>query len=196
VTGGASGIGRETCLLFAREGAEVLVTDINNGGAQATAGEITEAGGRASSLKLDVTQEPDWEAATAHIMEHHGAFDVLVANAGISFAKPVAEMSLEEWRRVMAVNLDGAFLGTKHAMRAMRRNDQAGSIVIVSSASGIKASPGASAYCAGVPSPPTSSRSLPERNSSSTGAIRLSSGNGPPCTGLPPARRGSRPGPG
>jgi NAD(P)-dependent dehydrogenase (short-subunit alcohol dehydrogenase family) len=73
--------------------------------------------------------------------------NVLVSNAGVSFAKPVTEMSLEEWRRLMAVNLDGAFLGTKHAIRTMRAG-HGGLIVIVSSASALKASAGASAYCA------------------------------------------------
>jgi 3(or 17)beta-hydroxysteroid dehydrogenase len=146
VTGGASGIGRETCLLFAREGASVLVTDIDTAGAEATAQEFSEAGGRALSRRLDVTVEQDWRTAIEQVRERYGQLDVLIANAGVSFAKPVTEMSLEEWRRVMAINLDGAFLGVKHAIRAMREG-RGGSIVIVSSASGLKASAGASAYC-------------------------------------------------
>jgi 3(or 17)beta-hydroxysteroid dehydrogenase len=147
VTGAASGIGKETCLLFASEGAKLLATDIDGAGAEATAKEIADAGGCASSRRLDVTEERDWEGAMAQVREEYGRLDVLIANAGVSFAKPVSDMSLEEWRRVMAINLDGAFLGTKHAIRAMREG-RGGSIVIVSSASGLKASAGASAYCA------------------------------------------------
>jgi 3(or 17)beta-hydroxysteroid dehydrogenase len=102
----------------------------------------------ASSTRLDVTSEESWQQAIDLVLERHGRLDVLVNSAGISFARPFAEMSLEEWRRVMAVNLEGVFLGTKHAALAMRRHGVKGSIVHVSSASGIKASPGATAYCA------------------------------------------------
>ena len=128
VTGAASGIGRATAELFSAEGAMVAATDIVLTG----------------DAHLDVTVEQDWERVIGSLPR----LDVLVANAGISFACPVTEMTLGDWRRVMAVNLDGVFLGVKHALRAMRRQGGAGSIVIVSSASGIKASPGASAYCA------------------------------------------------
>ena len=147
ITGAASGIGRETARVLAREGASVAVTDLDAAGAEQTAKAIVAEGGRALWRVLDVTSEADWEAGVAWVVEKWGHPNVLVANAGISFAKPVAEMTLEEWRRVMAVNLDGVFLGTKHILHAMRKGS-GGSIVIVSSASGIKASPGASAYCA------------------------------------------------
>lgn len=151
VTGAASGIGRATALLLAREEARVAVTDIDEPGAQRVANAITENGGESISTKLDVTSESDWKAAVSAAQVRWGPINVLVAGAGISFAKPVTEMSLEEWRRVMEVNLDGVFLGTKHAVRQMREGS-GGSIVIVSSASGIKASPGASAYYAINPS--------------------------------------------
>jgi 3(or 17)beta-hydroxysteroid dehydrogenase len=146
ITGAASGIGKQTARLLAREGAAVLVTDIDAAGADATAKAVSAEGGRSLARKLDVTQEPEWEQAIADIEHQFGSLTILVANAGISFAKAVHEMSLDEWRHVMAVNLDGVFLGTKHPVRAMSKGS-GGSIVIVSSASGIKASPGASAYC-------------------------------------------------
>lgn len=146
ITGAASGIGRATALLFAREGAHVLTTDLNEAGAQETAGQVEAEGGIALALALDVRVEPDWERAVAAVVGRWASLDVLVANAGVSFARPVTEMTLEEWRQVHAVNLDGVFLGTKHAVRAMRERGRGGSIVIVSSASGLKASPGASAY--------------------------------------------------
>jgi 3(or 17)beta-hydroxysteroid dehydrogenase len=147
VSGGASGIGRATARLLAGEGARVLVTDRDAADAERVSCEISEAGGMARAYKLDVTVESDWQTATAAAVDAWGHLDILVANAGISFAKPVTEMSLEEWRNVMAVNLDGVFLGVKHAARIMK-SGRGGSIAIVSSASGAKAAANASAYCA------------------------------------------------
>jgi len=146
ITGAGSGIGRATAILFAREGARVAVSDLDEAAAGDVAAEIEEAGGIARPYGLDVCDETLWERVVGAVVEDWGGLDILVANAGISFAKPVAEMTLEEWRRVHAVNLDGAFLGTRHAIMAMRAAGRGGSIVIVSSASGLKASAGASAY--------------------------------------------------
>lgn len=146
VSGAGSGIGRATAELFAAEGARVAVTDLDGGKAEAVATSIRDGGGEAFARVLDVRQEAHWEAAIAEVADCWGGLDVLVASAGISHAKPVDGMSLEEWRHVLSVNLDGAFLGTKHAVRAMRAGGRAGSIVLVSSASGVKASAGASAY--------------------------------------------------
>lgn len=147
ITGAASGIGRATALRFAREGARVAVTDVNGREVEAVAALIEAGDGSARAQVLDVRVEADWERAIADVASRWGGLDVMVANAGISFARPVAEMTLEEWRDVHAVNLDGVFLGTKHTVRAMRQEGRGGSIVIVSSASGVKASAGASAYC-------------------------------------------------
>jgi len=133
--------------LFARKGARAMVADVNEEGCRSVAEEITREGGHALAQKLDVTREADWEAAVARVNEAWGPLNVFVASAGISAAKPVIEMELAEWQRVMAVNLDGVFLGTKHAVAAMRRGG-GGSIVLVSSASGINPGAGASAYAA------------------------------------------------
>lgn len=147
VTGAASGIGKATALALAREGAKIAVTDLNAAGAQDTVSEIASEEGTARFYSLDVTSEADWGRVIDGVLEDWNKLDILVNNAGISFAKPVTEMTLSEWRRVMSVNLDGVFLGTKHGVRAMR-SGTGGSIVNVASASGLKASPGASAYCA------------------------------------------------
>lgn len=147
ITGAASGIGRATALMCAREGADVIVTDLDKGGAETVADTIRREGGSAIAEALDVRIEADWERVIGDAVKRYGQLDVMVANAGISFAKPVTELTLEEWRQVHAVNLDGVFLGTKHAVRVMREAGRGGSIVIVSSASGLKASAGASAYC-------------------------------------------------
>jgi len=146
VTGAASGIGRATAVLLAKEGATVALTDIADAG-QAVADEISRIGGNAIFIRLDVSDEAAWENTIGQVLQTFGKLDIAVNNAGIASARPVAEMTLAEWRRVMQVNLDGVFLGTKHAIRAMR-SGTGGSIINVASASGIKASAGASAYCA------------------------------------------------
>lgn len=143
VTGAGSGIGRAAARQLAAEGAAVVCADLDEAGARAAA----EAGGpSASPQRLDVTDEASWEAAVARVLDAHGRLDVLVHSAGVSAGAPLAEMALAEWRRVLAVNLDGAFLGTKHALRAMRAGG--GSIVHVASASGVRAAAGAAAYSA------------------------------------------------
>jgi NAD(P)-dependent dehydrogenase (short-subunit alcohol dehydrogenase family) len=147
VTGAASGIGRAAALLLAREGAKVLAADIDEPGAASAVGEITAAGGVAQARRLDVTSEADWQAAVAWLEQSWGGLHVLVNSAGIAVVAPVAEMTPEQWRRVLAVNLDGIFLGTRAAIPAMRRSGR-GSIVNIASASGLKAAPGAGAYCA------------------------------------------------
>lgn len=147
VTGAASGIGRASAMALAEEGASVMCSDLDPKGARETAAAILAAGRTASFCKLDVTSEASWRAVMEKVEETFGWLDVLVSSAGIPFGKPVTEMTLAEWRRVMAVNLEGVFLGTRHAVIAMRRRG-GGSIIHVSSASGLKASPGASAYCA------------------------------------------------
>jgi NAD(P)-dependent dehydrogenase (short-subunit alcohol dehydrogenase family) len=111
VTGAGSGIGRATAHLLAKEGATVIVADINRTGADHVASEIRGSGGKAESAELDVADERAWAAVIEEVMTGHHRLDVLVNNAGVSFAKPIAETTLGEWRRVLAVNLDGVFLG-------------------------------------------------------------------------------------
>ena len=147
ITGGASGIGRAAAVLLAEQGAKVVVADLDEQGARETVEMITASGGIALSQRLDVTLETDWEQCVALVEKEFARLDILINSAGISFAAPVAEMTLAEWRHVMAVNLDGVFLGTRAAIRAMQR-EKRGSIINVASASGIKVSASASAYCA------------------------------------------------
>jgi 3(or 17)beta-hydroxysteroid dehydrogenase len=148
VSGAASGIGKATAITLANHGAAVFCADLNLAGADETAGAIKGNKGTAWACALDVTSEKSWEEAMANVLQSQSRLDIVVNCAGISFDGPVADMSLEDWRRVMAVNLEGVFLGTKHAMRAMRQAGHGGSIINVSSVSGIKAQPQASAYCA------------------------------------------------
>jgi len=148
VTGAASGIGRAAALMLAKHGAKVICADIAVERVAATAAQAGEAGGMASAAQLDATSEASWQQALKELVRLHSRLDVLVNCAGISFAAPVTEMKLEDWRRVMAVNMEGVFLGTKHAIPVMRQASRGGSIVNVSSAAGIKAAGGASAYSA------------------------------------------------
>lgn len=141
VCGAGSGIGRSTAISLASEGAFVFATDVNALAAQQTAVDI---GSMALSAELDIVDEAAWESTIQRIVASRGRLDVLVNSAGVSAAAALAELSLAEWRRVMSINLDGAFLGTKHALRAM--GTSGGSIVHVSSASGIKGAAGAAAY--------------------------------------------------
>jgi NAD(P)-dependent dehydrogenase (short-subunit alcohol dehydrogenase family) len=147
VTGAGSGIGRAIALLLAQEGATVIVSDTNAQAAEQVASEIRKGGGKAEAIRLDVTEESAWAAAMEAILTHHQRLDVLVNNAGVYIVKPIVEMTLDEWRRVLGVNLDGVFLGTKHAIGVMRSRG-GGSIINVASVVGINAFSEASADCA------------------------------------------------
>ena len=144
VTGAGSGIGAATALLLAKEGAHVCCTDLQHSAAEATARSLARQGCRASSHALDVCEEPQWETVIEQVLRAHGALGILVNCAGISAASSLAETPLEEWHRVLATNLDGAFLATKHGVRVMR--EAGGVIVHIGSVSGIRPSAGAAAY--------------------------------------------------
>jgi NAD(P)-dependent dehydrogenase (short-subunit alcohol dehydrogenase family) len=146
VTGAATGIGLSTARLLARHGARVACTDVETRDLTAAAAQINSEGGQALALTLDVASEAEWIAAIDSVRDKWARLDILVNNAGVVAVGSVAETSREEWRRVMAVNLDGVFLGTKHALRAMRGNG--GSIVNVASVSGARAYAHSGAYCA------------------------------------------------
>jgi NADP-dependent 3-hydroxy acid dehydrogenase YdfG len=139
VTGAASGIGKAVVTELVKRKASVLAADIDSERVRALATQLSNT----TALTLDVTDETAWQSAFQSI-DH---LDIFISAAGISHAKPTTDMSLEEWRRIMVVNLDGAFLGIRSALGAMIPKEN-GSIVLIASASGIKASAGASAYCA------------------------------------------------
>jgi NAD(P)-dependent dehydrogenase (short-subunit alcohol dehydrogenase family) len=147
ITGAARGIGEAVALAFAREGAAVFVTDIRDDEGEAAARAVANA----RYLRLDVRQEGDWERAMTAVLAAHGKLDILVNNAGVTGFEGVTashnpeHATLEDWRAVHATNLDGVFLGCKHAIRAMRKSG-AGSIINISSRSGLVGIPGAAAY--------------------------------------------------
>ncbi|MDP6818715.1 MAG: glucose 1-dehydrogenase [Alphaproteobacteria bacterium] len=147
VTGATAGIGRAVALRLAEEGARVAVTGRNEATGQAVVAEILGAGGEATFLPLDVTEEAAWQGALAALEESFTRLDILVNNAGITMSGPIENTALEDWRRIMAVNVDGVFLGTKHAIPLMRKGG-GGSIVNLSSVLGITGTPMISAYTA------------------------------------------------
>ena len=120
VTGAASGIGRAAALALAREGANVVATDIDREGAEDVANEIRRGNHGAVAVKHDVSLEPDWKTAVDAAVTEFGRLDVLVNNAGIGPSKPLLETSLEDWHAVMRINLDGVFLGIRIGVEAMR----------------------------------------------------------------------------
>ena len=145
VTGAASGIGRGCALVLAREGANVVVTDIDRSGGHQVVEEIVQAGGRACFMSHDVTQEEAWVEVIAATVQQFGGLHILVNNAGIGVGGSIVEMRLEDWQRQQAINLDGVFLGIKHAIPAMCDSGY-GSIINLSSVAGMKGAPGLAAY--------------------------------------------------
>jgi cyclopentanol dehydrogenase len=145
VTGGAMGMGQSHSELLASQGAWVFVADMNQEKGQATVDGIRKQGGKADFLKLDVTNEADWNAAVGQIVERAGRIDVLVNNAGILVLKPVQDTSNEEWDRIFAVNVRSVFLGTRAVVPHMQKAGK-GNIVNISSIYGLVGAPGASAY--------------------------------------------------
>jgi 3(or 17)beta-hydroxysteroid dehydrogenase len=143
VTGGASGIGRATAVRLADAGFRLVVSDIDPNGQK-----VVDAIAGAVFVGHDVTNEPSWERAIDTVLDTHGRLDVLVNNAGIAYHRAITDTALADWRSLMAVNLDGVFLGTKHGVQAMRRHGEGGSIINVSSIAGLGGWAFSSAYSA------------------------------------------------
>ena len=144
VTGAGSGIGRATATLLAREGATVVVSDINQAGGLET---VHQIGGKARFLPQDTAQEIDWKRVIDDIMAREGRLDGLVNNAGIAGPYPATfeTETVEQWQRMLSINVQGVFLGCKHGMPAMRASG-GGSIVNLSSLAAFLGTPNLSAY--------------------------------------------------
>ena len=144
ITGGASGLGAGIAQRFVEEGATTVISDLNPEG-EASAKELG-----ASFLKQDVRSEENWQEVIASVVAQHGQLDVLVNNTGIFTSHPIDETPLEDWQRVLDVNLTGVFLGCKHGVRQMKNNigKTAGSIINLSSVTGLRGQLGGSAYSA------------------------------------------------
>lgn len=145
VTGGASGIGKAAALRLAGEGATVVVTDIQKPEGEKVVAQIIGAGGKAAFKSQDVTDEAVWQDVVASTVSEFGGLDILVNNAGIGLGGPIVEMTLADWRKQRAINLDGVFLGVKHSIPAMAASG-GGSIINISSVAGLRGSAGLSGY--------------------------------------------------
>jgi NAD(P)-dependent dehydrogenase (short-subunit alcohol dehydrogenase family) len=145
VTGAAGGLGRAEATLLADEGAKVVVTDIDEGAIEKVAETICSRGGEALCIKHDVAAEAEWIKVIGMTLDAFGRLDILVNNAGVILYKKIEDISLAEWRWLMSVNLDGVFLGTKHAIGAMKKSG-GGSIINIASTAALIGNPDASAY--------------------------------------------------
>ena len=142
ITGAASGIGAACARVLSREGAKLVLTDLDQASGQRIA---AETGG--AFVRHDVTDEAGWPAVVATAEQRFGGMHILVANAGIGIMGPAIDMTLADWRRQMAVNVDGVFLSVKYCIPAMRRSG-GGSIVMLSSVAGLRGSAGLAGYSA------------------------------------------------
>ena len=140
VTGAASGIGKEIARTFAEAGACVVIADHNFTAARAAAEELDSSGERVIAVAMDVTSESDVESGMAAAVSVFGRIDVLVSNAGIQIVAPLDELPFAEWKRLLAIHLDGAFLTTRTALRQMYRQ-RSGSIIYMRSVHSKEASP-------------------------------------------------------
>jgi NAD(P)-dependent dehydrogenase (short-subunit alcohol dehydrogenase family) len=147
ITGAASGIGKATALVFAREGAKVMCADVNADGAESVARQIVDTGGDAASIKTDVALEADVKEMVSQTVARWGRLDVLYNNAGIGYGMPVTQVSEADWDRLMDINLKGVFLGCKHAIPEMLKNG-GGAIVSTASDAGLIGTAMLSPYCA------------------------------------------------
>jgi 3-hydroxybutyrate dehydrogenase len=141
ITGAASGIGKEIAIEFAKQGARVVIADLALDAAKATAAEIEKNGGTAMGIAMNVVDEAQVDKGVADVVAAFGGVDVLISNAGIQIISPLVELSLDNWKKLLAIHLDGAFLTTRACMRAMIKTGRGGSIIYMGSVHSHEASP-------------------------------------------------------
>jgi 3-hydroxybutyrate dehydrogenase len=146
VTGAASGIGKDIAIHFAKEGGKVVIADLNKDAALATAAELTAQGLAAMAVAMDVTDEGQVNAAVAEVVATWGGVDVLVSNAGIQIVHPVEDFPFADWKKMLAIHLDGAFLTSKACLPHMYASGKGGRIIFMGSVHSKEASVLKSAY--------------------------------------------------
>jgi 3-hydroxybutyrate dehydrogenase len=132
VTGAASGIGKEIAAAYVREGAKVAIADLNQQAADATAAELG-GGAHAIGVAMDVTDEAQVDAGTQKVIDTFGRLDILVSNAGIQIVAPLVEFEFAQWKKMLAIHLDGAFLTCRAALRQMYKQPEGGSVILMGS---------------------------------------------------------------
>ncbi len=148
ITGAASGIGRECALKLASKGATIVIADLNQAAADKVAEEIKQAGGKAMGVVMDVTDEAAVNAGTDLAAQTFGGIDILVANAGIQIVHPIEDFPFADWKKIIAIHLDGSFLTTKAAIKHMYAGGKGGSIIYMGSVHSHEASRLKAAYVA------------------------------------------------
>ena len=133
ITGSASGIGREIAVVFAQEGANVVIADLNKEAADATAADLQSKGAKAMGVAVDVTSEAQVDAAVQAAIAQFGPIDILISNAGIQIVHPIEEFSFDEWKKMLAIHLDGAFLTTRACLKSMYASGRGGSVIYMGS---------------------------------------------------------------
>ncbi len=146
VTGGASGLGKSSAILLAREGAEIVVTDLDEGHGKEVVQMIREEGGKAIFIKQDVSKESEWGMVINATLETFDKLHILANAAGIALGGNVEEVTLANWKKLLSINLDGSFLGTQYAIKAMKKTGEGGSIINFSSVEGLIGDPNLPAY--------------------------------------------------
>lgn len=141
ITGAASGIGNKIAEVFAKEGAKVVIADINAAQAKAAAKVIADQHGQALGIKMDVASETEVDDGVSEVIETFGDIDILVSNAGIQHIDPVDKLSFADWKKLLAIQLDGAFLTTRACLRSMYAAGKGGSIIYMGSVHSKEASP-------------------------------------------------------
>jgi 3-hydroxybutyrate dehydrogenase len=141
ITGSASGIGKEIAIEFARAGAKVVIADLKIDAATATANEISKDGSAAMAVAMDVTNEQQVEKGIDDVIAAYGNIDILISNAGIQIVSPLVDFKFADWKLLLAIHLDGAFLTTRACMRQMIKSQKGGSIIYMGSAHSHEASP-------------------------------------------------------
>ncbi len=133
ITGAASGIGKAIAELYAQQGASVAIADINKDAAEAAANAITAAGGKAMGVAMDVTDEAAVDDGTDKVVEAFGHLDILVSNAGVQIINPIDQFKFADWKKMLAIHLDGGFLTTRAALRHMYKDDRGGVVIYMGS---------------------------------------------------------------
>lgn len=133
ITGAASGIGKAIAELYAAHGACVAIADINQKAADEVAAAINGAGGKAIGIAMDVTDEESVNAGTDRVVDHFGALDILISNAGVQIVHPIDQFPFAQWKKMLAIHLDGGFLTTKAALKHMYKDDRGGIVIYMGS---------------------------------------------------------------
>ncbi|MDR3443897.1 MULTISPECIES: 3-hydroxybutyrate dehydrogenase [Dyella] len=148
ITGAASGLGKAIAELYAKNGAAVAIADINQQAADAAAAEINAAGGKAIGVAMDVTDEAAVNAGTDKVVAEFGHLDILISNAGIQIINPIDQFAYADWKKMLAIHLDGGFLTTRAALKHMYKDDRGGIVIYMGSVHSHEASKLKSAYVA------------------------------------------------